>query len=398
MTSRLVDAVVVAFIGKQDPVNESGAEGPFLSALRQLPAQPVAALLLYVEGGSDRADQRNDALAQGTQYLRAEELRDTLQSRWPEMQVTLAEIGDDPSHTETLLSGFRNSPIVRTFREAWQDRATLHTLPTGGTPAMRELLTTLAVMRFFPQTRNWYAPDRGELREEFPLAAQAVALSGAVTAVRLGEYAVAAEQVQIFSHAAPLVRELLLGLQAYRQGEYREALSLLRRWEAPAAFQKWREAAIRGLTLTSKPAGALMVLWNEVQAASPRNAVLAYATLLETALQTLIVQQGLPGKDEGVGAMVNRLRLHGMEVPSALDATTGTPRELYSGRNDAIHSAQHVTESEAQRAHEAATDLLRSFPAPTPELHEFLRAPHMNAFAPQRRPELAELLHGFLVT
>lgn len=388
---------LVAFIGKQDPDNSRGEPGPLLSAQARFPHPLGAALLLYAEGGSDRADARDDALADGTQALRAKDTRTKLQAQFSGIEVTLAELRADPSHQEELWTALRQNPAVRTLRRSWLGSVTPHLVTAGGTPAMRELLSTLAVTAYFGEAHSWYMSDRGTVREELPLARQATYLSAATSALRLGEYALAAEQLGTLRHEdAHAALHLLRALVAYKDGDQAQARQLLRVWNAPAALQNWQREAEAALRAFTSPDGALMVLWNEVQEANPRNAVLTYATLLETALHTLRQFHKLPGKEDSCAALVNRLRQGGIDIPAELDAGAGEPQRLYGLRNDAIHAARPVSPADAQAAKRAATDLLRHFPALRPDSGPFLKAPHRNAFAPQRRQELAGHLHDWL--
>jgi len=254
--------VIVAFVGKQDPMRHDGRSfGPLLSAVDALPFKPVAALLLYAEGGSDRADNRDDCLAQGTQALRVEEVADHLRQRFAGIACQCVELnGANVSYAQELLDSLRRNTEVRSFRQHWSSQATANLMIAGGTPAMRELLSTLHVNGYFGPTRGWYASDREPLRQETPLVAQTVVLSGVASALQLGEYALAYKQLRDVQHSdASSAETLLKALLAYQDGDYLRAASLLRAWHLPSGLEGWRTDALTALKHFATAQGKLMV-------------------------------------------------------------------------------------------------------------------------------------------
>jgi hypothetical protein len=390
--------ILVGFIGKQDPVNDqTGREGAFLSGLRQLPFAPAEVLLLFTEGASDRVDSRNEPKSEGDQGARSGLVAEVVRELFPEVQVHQVEVQADPSSPRALFGALRVQPDIHRLRSAWKQQAEVHVLIAGGTPAMRELLTALQVGAFFGPARGWYQPDRGAVREEVPLVVQTLALRGAVTALRLGEYRQARQQVSALDHPdAQSALTLLDILGAYQVRKYVQAQRLLEAWRAPPQLQDWHRQAISALQLMRYPAGELMVFWNDAHEDTDRGAVLSYATLLEVALSVLHSRHFARTQMTTAEGQMNDLALAGIELSPALDGRQGIPRQLYRLRSAAIHGGDRVSPGDGKQARQAATDLLRSFPEPDARLASFLRAPHQNAFAPQRRADLSEALQDWL--
>lgn len=387
---------IIAFVGKQDPIGSRGQLGPLLSAVMQLPFKPDAALLLYCEGASDRADGKDESLAEGFQQLRTEEVAEELRQRFTGIEITSVELKANPSHAGDLLQALRKIEHVQTLRHQWRKEAVVHVLIAGGTPAMRELLTALHVSQSFGRMQGWYASDREGIRQEIPLATQAVYLTGVVQAVRLGEYALAELQLRDVNHIeADSAKQLLQALAAYQDGDYSKAQQLLAGWKSPDNLQVWRKEALNTLKHLRQTFGEMLTLWNDVQQGSARNAVLSYATLLERSLQLLAENQGISLRNPEIADIVSRLPMKGVAVPDELDGTQGEPRRLYRLRNEAIRTAAGISASDGQAARTAATALLASFPGERDEVF-FLRQPEKNAFSPTRREELAQALADWL--
>lgn len=389
---------VVAFVGKQDPHRNDGTPGPVLSAAALLPVPVTEALLLFAEGASDRADRRDESLSAGTQELRAQELGAQLGGQWPGLRTELASLAADPSDARAVLRALRDHPGVQAARTDSAGVQT-HLLVAGGTPAMREVLSSLQVTEFFGDTRGWYQPDRGgTLREEVPVVAEAALLSSLRTAMQVGEFRAAGLLLGDLGHAGTDQAGMLLTVLALeQQGEVAEALRGLRRWKAPDLLAAWQREAGPALALHGQPGGMLMHLWNATQVQSPRTALLAYATLMEQALRVLCeLRRVRVDRNAAAETMTNALLVAGQDLPDALNAAAGTPRRLYGLRNGAIHQGHSVSPEELPVVHTAATDLLRTFPAPDEELRAFLTRPQRNPFAPQRHAELAQTVFRWL--
>ncbi|NTY02548.1 hypothetical protein [Deinococcus sp. JMULE3] len=392
---------VVAFVGKQDPHRPDGTPGPVLSAARllrrDLRADVTGALLLSVEGASDRADGRDEGML-GMQGLRSEELQSELRALWPDLPVQHVQLHADPTDARALLRALRADLDVQAFRAGGEGVQT-HLLMASGTPAMREVLAAAQFTEFFGRTRGWYRPDRGDtLREEVPLAVEAALLASLRTAVQVGEFRAARLLLPELRHdQSGQVGDLLDLLHLEQVGDRQGAWEILVRWSPPEALSAWKDEALRALKLHGAAGGQLMHLWNATQVRSPREALLAYATLLEEGLRALCGSSGVRVEPrstaEGMAGALQRARV---PLPVELDAAAGVPKRLYSARNGAIHAGTSVAMEDLPVIQEAATQLVRAYPTQDEELAAFLRRPHHNAFAPQRYGELAQVIFSWL--
>ena len=332
------------------------------------------------------------------QALRSEELQSELRALWPDLPVQQAQLHADPTDARALLRVLRADLDVQAFRAGEEDVQT-HLLMASGTPAMREVLAAAQFTEFFGRTRGWYRPDRGDtLREGVPLAVEAALLASLRTAVQVGEFCAARLLLTELRHEdASRAGDLLDLLHLEQLGDRQGTWEIMGQWSPPEALSAWKDEVLHALKLHGAAGGQLMHLWNATQVRYPREALLAYATLLEEGLRALCGTFGVRVEPRSTaGGMAGALQRAGVPLPAALDAAVDIPRKLYKARSDAIHEGASVKPKQLPVIQEAATQLVRAYPTQDEELAAFLRRPHHNPFAPQRHGEVAQAIFSWL--